>query len=228
MQHGVIWAGQTSWDAREEACWQQDSMNKLHNDDALWAYAMRAPEELRMLDQQCLNNNTIYHLLCMGIYDWKGKDKLLNQAGQAVHLSSAMSTRFVEVEPWLNSSNRCRAGTQHSEYFVVFLVLSCSCQSSYELQNSPETNWHNIDTHTSLCTHPHTAMPRLHKDTYDQTQPHKETGTHKPTWTHHGMWWNSVEQPGIPWNSPELSGMLWKVLECHGRWQKVTECDRTL
>ena len=41
----------------------------------------------------------------MGIYDWKGEDKLLNQAGQAVCFSSAMSTRFVEVEPWLNSSN---------------------------------------------------------------------------------------------------------------------------
>ena len=41
----------------------------------------------------------------MGIYDWKGEDKLLNQASQAVHLSSAMSTRFVEVELWLNSSN---------------------------------------------------------------------------------------------------------------------------
>ena len=40
-----------------------------------------------------------------GICDWKGKDKLLNQAGQAVHFSSAMSTRFMEVEPWLNSSN---------------------------------------------------------------------------------------------------------------------------
>ena len=80
-------------------------MDKLHNNDALWVYVMRASEELQMLDQQCLNNNTIHCLLHMGIYDWKGEDKLLNQAGQAVHLSSAMSTRFVEVELWLNSSN---------------------------------------------------------------------------------------------------------------------------
>ena len=80
-------------------------MNELHNNDALWAYVMRASEELWMLDRQHLNDDTIYHLLCMGIYDWKGEDNLLNQAGQAVHLSLAMSTRFVEVEPWLNSSN---------------------------------------------------------------------------------------------------------------------------
>ena len=46
MWHGVIRAGQTSWDAREEARWQQDSMNGLHNNDALWVYAMRASEEL--------------------------------------------------------------------------------------------------------------------------------------------------------------------------------------
>ena len=58
-----------------------------------------------MLDRQHLNDDTIYHLLYMGIYDWKDEDKLLNQAGQAVCFSSAMSTRFVEVEPWLNSSN---------------------------------------------------------------------------------------------------------------------------
>ena len=95
----TICAGQTSWDAREEAHWQQDVMDELHNNNALWAYVMRVSEELWMLDQQHLNNNSIYHLLCMGIYDWKGKDKLLNQAGQAVHWSSAMSTRFAEVEP---------------------------------------------------------------------------------------------------------------------------------
>ena len=70
-------------------------MDKLHNDNA-----MRASEELLMLDQQHLNNNIIYHLLHMGIYNWKGEDKLLNQAGQAVHLSLAMSTRCMEVEPW--------------------------------------------------------------------------------------------------------------------------------
>ena len=45
MHHGVICAGQTSWDAAEEARWKQDIMPELHNDDALWAFAMRASEE---------------------------------------------------------------------------------------------------------------------------------------------------------------------------------------
>ena len=50
MHHGVIHAGQSSWDAAEEARWRQDAMPELHNDDALWAFTLRASEELRMLD----------------------------------------------------------------------------------------------------------------------------------------------------------------------------------
>ena len=97
MRHGVIRAGQSSWNAAEEARWQQDAMPELHNDDALWAYVMRASEELRMLDRMRLNDETIYRLLCMGIFDWKGQDNLLNQSQQAVRWSSAMSTRCVAV-----------------------------------------------------------------------------------------------------------------------------------
>ena len=94
MRHGVICAGQSSWDAAEEACWRQDAMPELHNDDALWAFALRASEELHMLDRQCLNNNTLYCLLQMGIFDWTGPDTLLNQAQQAICLSSATTTRY--------------------------------------------------------------------------------------------------------------------------------------
>ena len=40
MRHGVIHTGQVRWDAAEEARWKQDAMPELHNDDALWAYAL--------------------------------------------------------------------------------------------------------------------------------------------------------------------------------------------
>ena len=82
MCHGVIHAGQSSWDAAEEAHWRQDAMPELHNDNALWAFTMRASEELRVLDRQHLNNDTLYHLLQMGIFDWTGPNTLLNQAQQ--------------------------------------------------------------------------------------------------------------------------------------------------
>ena len=98
MRHRVICAGQSSWDAAEEARWKQDAMPELHNDNALWAFALRAPEELCMLDQQCLNDDVLFRLLQMGIFDWTGPDTLLNQAQQAVRLGSATMTRCVEAE----------------------------------------------------------------------------------------------------------------------------------
>ena len=73
-------------------------MPELHNNDALWAYAMRASEEFRMMDQQRLNDETLYRLISMGIFNWRGDDKLLFQAQQAVRWSCATSTRCVEAE----------------------------------------------------------------------------------------------------------------------------------
>ena len=71
-------------------------MPELYNNDTLWAYAMRASEELRMLDHQHLNDDALYRLLQMGIFDWKNKkDDLLHQAQQAIRWSSATSTRQV-------------------------------------------------------------------------------------------------------------------------------------
>ena len=92
-----ICAGQTSWDVAEEAHWKQDIMLELHNDDVLWAFAMRASEEYRLLDRHCLNDEPLYRLLQMGIFDWKKPDALLNQAQQAICWSVATSTRGVEV-----------------------------------------------------------------------------------------------------------------------------------
>ena len=66
MRHGVICAGQVRWDAAEEACWKQDRMPELHNDDALWVYSLRVSEEYWMLDRRHLNNETLYCLLDMG------------------------------------------------------------------------------------------------------------------------------------------------------------------
>ena len=98
MRHGVIRVGQTLWDAAEQARWRQDAMPEVHNDDALWAYAMRASEEFRMMDRQRLNDETLYRLISMGIFDWRGDNKLLFQAQQAVRWSCATSTRCVEAE----------------------------------------------------------------------------------------------------------------------------------
>ena len=69
-------------------------MLELYNNNALWAFTLRASEELRILDHQHLNDDALYHLLQMGIFDWTRSDTLLNQAQQAVCLSSATTTRY--------------------------------------------------------------------------------------------------------------------------------------
>ena len=82
-------------------------MPELHNDDALWAYALRASEEFWMLDCHRLNDETLYCLLDMGIFNWEKPDVLLNQAQQAVQLGTATSTRWVGQGHNLSVANPC-------------------------------------------------------------------------------------------------------------------------
>ena len=70
-------------------------MPELHKNNALWVYLMRASEELRMMDRSRLNDETLWRLLDMGIFDWEETNKLMNQAQQATHLGTAISTRQV-------------------------------------------------------------------------------------------------------------------------------------
>ena len=70
-------------------------MPELHNNDALWAYLMWVSKELRMMDHSHLNNQTLWHLLDMEIFDWEGTNKLMNQAQQATWLGTDISTRQV-------------------------------------------------------------------------------------------------------------------------------------
>ena len=48
-----------------------------------------------MIDHSCLNNQTLWCLLDMGIFNWEGTDKLMNQVQQAAQLGTAISTRQV-------------------------------------------------------------------------------------------------------------------------------------
>ena len=70
-------------------------MPELYNDDALWAYLMQTSKELRMMNCSCLNDETLWCLLDMGIFDWEGTNKLMNQAQQATQLGTVISTRQV-------------------------------------------------------------------------------------------------------------------------------------
>ena len=48
-----------------------------------------------MMSCSHLNDETLWRLLDMGIFNWEGTDKLMNQAQQATQLGTAISTRQV-------------------------------------------------------------------------------------------------------------------------------------
>ena len=60
--------------------WHRDALFELHNDDALWAYMIRALEEFRETPAVRYNNPVLLRLLRMGIFDWSGQDKTLLQS----------------------------------------------------------------------------------------------------------------------------------------------------
>jgi hypothetical protein len=92
MLHGVVRAGQQGFIEGE---WRRDTFPELHNDDALWAYMVRASEEYRLLDRGRLRDDVLRRLLRMGIYDWTGEDNRLNQTTPAMRHATAMVTRLV-------------------------------------------------------------------------------------------------------------------------------------
>ena len=101
MRHGVIHAGQHSWDAAEEAHWQQDAMLELHNDDALWA----CDESVwGTLDGIIIKTMLIQHSLSPSYGDLQLEG--LRQTSQPSWTGSLLEFSYVhKVEPCLTGSN---------------------------------------------------------------------------------------------------------------------------
>ena len=79
-------------------CWRNDQFLELNTDDQLWAYACHASEELCMTMRWLIGNPVLYHLLKMGIFNWKGRNMRMNQATQAIQHSTTMVTHLM---PWI-------------------------------------------------------------------------------------------------------------------------------
>ena len=111
---GAILAGEeTTPPLGREARWRNDQFPELFNDDALWAYMMRASEEFFLMRWDDVNDLVLRRLMRMGIFDWDGEDTRLHQATQAIRHGTAMSTRIVgrvlQVESKVGG-NRCCVG----------------------------------------------------------------------------------------------------------------------
>ena len=59
---------------RRNARWRNDIFSDLYNNDALYAYTIRASEEFCLLDWEKLRDPVLHRLLGMGLLDWVDKD----------------------------------------------------------------------------------------------------------------------------------------------------------
>jgi len=85
--------GELSFDVHR---WKNDKMNKLYNDDALWAYVIWVSEEMHHQDWDQVRDPVLHRLLSMGVYDWSGVDKQLNQTVPAMRHSTTMASRLLQ------------------------------------------------------------------------------------------------------------------------------------
>ena len=75
--------------------WVNDSFPELHNDDALWAYAIHDSEQFMRLNDEVFQDAVLARLLKMGIFDWEEPNTRLHQATQAMRHSSALGSRLL-------------------------------------------------------------------------------------------------------------------------------------
>jgi len=82
-------------------------LSECHYDDWLWGYAIRTAKTWRTSNRDQWRDPILALLFRMGSFNWEGKDKLMNQAKQAVWLSTATSVRIwnqvMEIQEWMGS-----------------------------------------------------------------------------------------------------------------------------
>jgi len=82
-------------------------LGECHYDDRLWGFAIRTAETWRTSNRDQRRDPVLALLFRMGSFNWEGKDKLMNQAKQAIRLGTATSvriwTRVMEIQEWVGS-----------------------------------------------------------------------------------------------------------------------------
>jgi hypothetical protein len=71
---------------RRNERWWNDALPEILRDDALWAYSIRASDQLRGLDTEKVHDLVLMRLLDMGVRDWQGaEDHLFNFTSDDLH-----------------------------------------------------------------------------------------------------------------------------------------------
>ena len=80
----------------DENIWMDDTLSEVHNDDRLWGYMIRISEQLRRRVPGEYEDEVLFKLLCMGVFDWQNEDYRTNASTQAMRHSMAMVHQVIE------------------------------------------------------------------------------------------------------------------------------------
>ena len=64
--------------------WERDMANDLHNDDALWLWAVKAAHVFMEWRTKGIVDPVLYRLFNIGLFDWTGEDDRLHQTTPAM------------------------------------------------------------------------------------------------------------------------------------------------
>ena len=76
--------------------WKRDELREAYCDDALWGYMVWISEQLRLWVPGEYEDDVLFKLICMGVFDWDGDNHRTNASTQAMRHSTAMVHRVLE------------------------------------------------------------------------------------------------------------------------------------
>jgi hypothetical protein len=103
---------------------------EISRDDALWAYSIRALDQLRSLDVEKVHDPVLMRLLDMGVRDWQGnEDRLFKFTGDDLHQQGVRTLRHSTlVGSWLLPrvlELEDRVSDRFGNWFRVSLICRC-------------------------------------------------------------------------------------------------------
>ena len=74
----------------DEEQWKRDELREAYCDNALWGYMIWISEQLRLWVPGEYEDDVLFKLICMGMFDWDGDNHRTNASTQAMRHSTAM------------------------------------------------------------------------------------------------------------------------------------------
>ena len=74
----------------DEEQWRNDKITEAYCDDALWGYMIWINKQLHLQVPGEYEDDILFKLICMGVFDWDGDDHRTNASTQAMRHSTVM------------------------------------------------------------------------------------------------------------------------------------------